>query len=160
MRNALGTDMWLAAIGCDNEKSLDSSIDMTRIVTSDEFVTLILATLKLRYGSIDLLDADLDRGLQDAYEDLSLEEDSLRVSSNFTFFPDPLHGNSTKLRRAILWARDRGFLESKQDKRDTKYAVSMSDQLANHFLKSAALGRAFLDGVVDRRFPIRRNTAA
>ncbi len=130
---------------------------MTRIVTSDEFVTLILATLKLRYGNVDMLDSDLDRGLQDAYEDLSLQEDSLRVSSNFTFFPDPLHGNSTKLRRAILWARDRGFLESKQSKRDMKYQVSMSDQLANHFLKVAAIDQPFLDRVVEHRFPMRRN---
>lgn len=133
---------------------------MTRIVTSDEFVALILATLKLRYPDIYLLDADLDRGLQDAYEDLSLEEDSLKVSSNFTFFPDPLHGNSTKLRRAILWARDRGFLEPKQDKRDTKYHVSMSNQLANYFLKSPAIGQDFLNGVVERRFPVRQSAAA
>ena len=133
---------------------------MTRTVTSDEFVTLILATLKLRHGDIDLLDADLDRGLQDAYEDLSLQENSLRISSNFTFFPDPLHGNSTKLRRAILWARDRGFLESKQDKRDTKYHVSMSDQLASRFLNGAAIGQGFLDCVVAHRFPMLRNTEA
>lgn len=131
---------------------------MTHIVTSDEFVTLILATLKLRSGNVALLDADLDRGLQDAYEDLSLQEDSLSVSSNFTFFPDPLHGNSAKLRRAILWARDRGFLEAKQVKRETWYDVSMSGQLANHFLNSAAIGRVFLDGVVERRFPMCRQS--
>lgn len=133
---------------------------MARIVTSDEFVTLILATLKLRCGNIDLLDADLDRGLQDAYEDFSLQENSLRVSSNFTFFPDPLHGNSTKLRRAILWARDRGFLEAKQDKRDTTYKVIMSDRLANHFLTDAVVDQAFLDNVVAHHFPMPRNTQA
>lgn len=133
---------------------------MTHIVTSDEFVTLILATLKLRFGDVALLDADLDRGLQDAYEDLSLQEDSLSVSSNFTFFPDPLHGNSAKLRRAILWARDRGFLEveAKKNQRETKYEVRMSEQLANHFLNSAAIGRVFLDGVVERRFPMCRQS--
>jgi hypothetical protein len=133
---------------------------MTRIVTSDEFVTLILATLKIQYGNVDLLDADLDRGLQDAYEDLSLEEHSLDVSSNFTFFPDPLHGDSTKLRRAIVWARDRGFIEAKQDKRDTRYQVSMSEHLAMRFLSDATTGRAFLDRVVARRFPQHRRVQA
>lgn len=133
---------------------------MTQIVTSDEFVTLILATMKLRCGSVDLLDADLDRGLQDAYEDLSAQESNLHVSSNFTFFPDPLHGNSTKLRRAIVWARDRGFLEAKQDRRDIKYQVSMSEQLAKHFLAHSAIAQGFLDRVVDDRFSVRRSAQA
>lgn len=133
---------------------------MTHIVTSDEFVTLILATLKLRYGLVDMLDTDLDRGLQDAYEDLSLQEEDLKISSNFTFFPDPMHGNSTKLRRAILWARDRGFLEAQQDKRDTRYTVRMSDQLANHFLKGAVINRAFLEDLVTHRFRMSRNAQA
>jgi len=133
---------------------------MTRIVTSDEFVTLILATIKVRCGGVDLLDAELDRGLQDAYEDLSAQESSLHVISNFTFFPDPLHGNSTKLRRAIVWARDRGFLEAKQDKRDTKYQVSMSEHLAKHFLERSAIAQGFLDGVVGERFPVRRSSQA
>lgn len=130
---------------------------MTRIVTSDEFVTLILAALKLRYKNVALLDADLDNGLQEAYFDFSLAQHELHVTSNFTFFPDPLHGNSAKLRRAILWARDRGFLEAIQDRQDTKYQVTMSDQLARRFLAEPATGAEFLDRVATHCFPTLRN---
>lgn len=133
---------------------------MTRIVTSDEFVTLILAALKLRYGDVALLDADLDRGLQEAYDDLSLVQHTLRVTSNFTFFPDPLHGNSAKLRRAILAARERGFLAASQDKEVTKYQVTMSEQLARRFLAEPATGGDFLDRVIARCFPTLRNAQA
>lgn len=133
---------------------------MTRIVTSDEFVTLILAALKLRYRNVALLDADLDHGLQEAYFDLSLAQHGLNVTSNFTFFPDPLHGNSAKLRRAILWARDRGFLEASQDRQGTKYQVTMSDQLARRFLAEPATGIEFLDRVAAHCFPTLQNAEA
>ncbi|WP_382161557.1 hypothetical protein [Hydrogenophaga sp. ANAO-22] len=133
---------------------------MTRIVTSDEFVTLILATLTLRNTSTHLRDAELDQSFQDAYEDLALQETALEVSSNFTFFTDPLHGNSTKLRRAIVWARDRGFLEPKQGRGGIKYLVKMSPDLANRFLASSSIAPAFLDRVVAERFPVRSSDQA
>jgi hypothetical protein len=155
MRNALSTDMGLAAIGCDNEKSLDNSIDMTRIVTSDEFVTLILATLALRDKNVQLRDTELDLSFLDAYEDLAQSETTLGVSSNFTFFTDPLHGNSTKLRKAIVWARDRGFLEPEQGRRGLKYLVKMSPDLANRFLVNSSIAPEFLQLIVATRFPER-----
>jgi len=133
---------------------------MIRIVTSDEFVTLILATLKLRDEKAELPDAELDRSFQEAYEDLSLHEAALRVSSNFTFFTDPLHGNSTKLRRAIVWARDRGFLEPKHGSRGVKYAVNMSPELARRFLASSAIDCRFLEQVVTDHFPRRSSEQA
>ena len=125
---------------------------MTRIVTSDEFVTLILATLKLRDERAELRDAELDNSFQEAYEDLASHEATLQVSSNFTFFTDPLHGNSTKLRRAIVWARDRGFLEPKQGRRGVKYSVNMSKELAQRFLDKSAIDSGFLERVVTDHF--------
>ncbi|MDO8773410.1 MAG: hypothetical protein Q7K57_32820 [Burkholderiaceae bacterium] len=128
---------------------------MTRIVTSDEFVTLILATLTLRGKDVQLRDTELDQSFQDAYEDLARRETDLGVSSNFTFFTDPLHGNSIKLRRAIVWARDRGFLKSEQGRRGLKYLVQMSPDLAARFLANSSITPDFLRGVVAERFPER-----
>lgn len=133
---------------------------MTRIVTSDEFVTLILATLALRSKKVQLRDTELDQSFQDAYEDLARRETDLGVSSNFTFFTDPLHGNSTKLRRAIVWARDRGFIEPEQGRRGLKYLVKMSPDLANRFLASSSIARDFLQLVVAERFPERSSDQA
>jgi len=128
---------------------------MTRIVTSDEFVTLILATLAMRGKEVQLRDTELDQSFQDAYEDLARCETDLGVSSNFTFFTDPLHGNSTKLRRAIVWARDCGFLKPEQGRRGLKYLVQMSPDLADRFLANSSIAPAFLRGVVAERFPER-----
>ncbi len=128
---------------------------MTRIVTSDEFVTLILATLAMRGKKVQLRDTELDQSFQDAYEDLARRETDLWVSSNFTFFTDPLHGNSTKRRRAIVWARDRGFLEPEQGRRGLKYLVQMLPELADRFLAKSSIAPDFLRGVVAERFPER-----
>lgn len=133
---------------------------MTRIVTSDEFVTLILATLALRDKEVQLRDTELDQSFQDAYEDLARRETDLGVSSNFTFFTDPLHGNSTKLRRAIVWARDRGFLKPEQGRRGLKYLVKMSPDLAGRFLANTSITREFLQRVVAERFPERSSDQA
>ncbi len=133
---------------------------MTRIVTSDEFVTLILATLALRNTKVQLRDTELDLSFQDAYEDLERRETTLGVSSNFTFFTDPLHGNSTKLRRAIAWARDRGFLEPEQGRRGLKYLVKMSPDLAHQFLANSSIAPEFLQSVVATRFPERSSEQA
>lgn len=137
------------------KKSLESGIDMTHIVTSDEFVTLILATLAQRGENVQLRDTELDLSFQDAYEDLARRETDLGVSSNFTFFTDPLHGNSTKLRRAIVWARDRGFLEPEQGRRGLEYFVKMSPVLANRFLANSSISPDFLQQIVEERFPER-----
>jgi hypothetical protein len=91
---------------------------------------------------------------------MSLEQHALRVTSNFTFFPDPLHGNSAKLRRAILAARERGFLAASQVKDVTKYQVTMSDQLVQRFLTNPATGDEFLGRVAARCFPTLRNAHA
>jgi hypothetical protein len=133
---------------------------MTRIVTSDEFVTLILATLTLRGKDVQLRDTELDQSFQDAYEDLALSETDLGVSANFTFFTDPLHGNSTKLRRAIVWARDRGFLKPEQGRRGLKYLVKMPPNLADRFLANSSIAPAFLQQVVEERFPERSSGQA
>jgi len=125
---------------------------MTRIVTSDEFVTLILATLKLRDEKAELRDAELDHSFQEAYEELASNEAELQVSSNFTFFTDPLHGNSTKLRKAIVGARDRGFLEPRLGRRGVKYAVNMSTELAQRFVDKSAIDSGFLQRVVTDHF--------
>lgn len=133
---------------------------MTRIVTSDEFVTLILATLKLRDPHAELLDRELDQSFQEAYEDLAHREAAMGVSSNFTFFTDPLHGNSAKLRRAIVWARDRGFLQPEQGKRGMKYLVKMPPELAGRFLTNSSIDTGFLERVISERFPLRSSAPA
>lgn len=133
---------------------------MTRIVTSDEFVTLILATLKLRDHGAMLRDSELDQSFQEAYEDLSRREADMGISSNFTFFIDPLHGNSAKLRRAIVWARDRGFLQPERGKRGMKYLVKMPPELASRFLTNSSIDTEFLELIINERFPLRSSAPA
>ena len=125
---------------------------MTRIVTSDEFATLILAALKLRDSGAELRDGELDQSFQEAYEDLAQHERELEVSSNFTFYTDPLHGNSTKLRRAIVWARDRGFLETEHGRRGVKYLVNMSSDQARRFMDASTIHPDFLNRIVATYF--------
>jgi hypothetical protein len=85
---------------------------MRNILTADQFLNSILATLKLCTRDDYVLEdnVSLDQRFERAYETLLQHEKDLGVTPNFTFFRDPLHGNSVKLRNALLAAKENGLL--------------------------------------------------
>jgi hypothetical protein len=132
--------------------SLEShGMRMANIVTAEEFLSLILATLKLRVPDQDLRDSELDRLFEQAYEALSENEARLGVRPNFTFYRHSLHGNSVSLRDALVSAFEKGFLESKPG-RNATYQVSLSPQRARALLERSSLHQDFLDSVTEKVF--------
>lgn len=124
---------------------------MKNIVTAEEFVSLILATLKLRVQVQDLRDSELDWRFERAYEVLSENEGNLGITPNFTFYRHPLHGNSVSLRDALVSACEKGLLRS-QPGRNAMYDLSLSPQRARALLDQSSLSKEFLERVTKRAF--------
>lgn len=124
---------------------------MRNILTADQFLTSVLAMMKLSGSSRFLDDASLDYHFERAYETLLEQEKALKVTPNFTFFRDPLHGNSAKLRNALLAAKENGLLMQDTGKRFT-YSVTMDEKIANMLLDRSPLTKKFLKGVVREHF--------
>lgn len=124
---------------------------MHNIVTAEEFLSLILATLKLRAPGQDLQDSELDWRFERAYEVLSENEDNLGVTPNFTFYRHPLHGNSASLRDALVSACEKGLLRS-QPGLDAIYHLNLTAQRARALLVQSSLSEEFLERVATKAF--------
>jgi hypothetical protein len=129
---------------------MDDHLLMQTILTADEFLTSILATLKLCADDYVLEEGSLDQRFERAYETLR-NEGGLKVIPNFTFFRDPLHGNSTKLRDALLAAKDNGLLVPSSE-RLAAYTLKMDKSKAETYLGRSSLPRQFLRAVVKEHF--------
>lgn len=125
---------------------------MPTIVTADEFLTLVLATIALKSPDKVLSETDLDWRFEQAYEAFSDRERELEVISNFTFYVDRLHGNSAKFRDALLSAREGGLVTFVPG-RPATYKLSIAKDLAEAYVARSPVTRAFLDSVVDDCFP-------
>jgi hypothetical protein len=121
------------------------------IVTAEEFLSLILATLKLSAPEKDLQDSELDWRFERAYEILSENEDKLGVTPNFTFYRHPLHGNSVSLRDALVSLCEKGLLRS-QPGRNAIYHLTLSAQRAHALLERSSLSKEFLERVTTKAF--------
>lgn len=125
---------------------------MSKILTAEEFLTLVLAKIKLRADpSFTLETAMIDRRFEQAYEWLSSREKRLGVTSNFTFRRDPLYGKTAKFRDALLSLRERRLIQSDASKR--VFRISMSEELAQAYLKHSVLPPRVLDELVAETFP-------
>lgn len=133
---------------------------MNRILTAEEFLTLVLAKIKLKAeGDVVLEISVIDRRFEDAYDMLSNQEKELGVTSNFTFRRDPLYGNTAKFRDALLSLRERRLIQPDPFKR--AYRISLSAELAQAYLDRSVLTEGFLDELVDKTFPeVAASTAA
>lgn len=125
---------------------------MNNIVTAEEFLSLILAILKLKAPDQDLQDSELDWRFERAYEVLSENEDALGVAPNFTFYRHPLHGNSVRLRDALLSACEKGLLKS-QPGINAIYRLNLSAERARALLGESSLSKEFLERVTAKAFP-------
>lgn len=125
---------------------------MSRILTAEEFVTLVLAKIKLKAASDFMLESStIDRRFEAAYDWLSRREPELAVTSNFTFRCDPLYGITAKFRDALLSLRERRLIQPDPSKR--AYRISLSEELANDYMKHSVLAPEALDALVRETFP-------
>lgn len=124
---------------------------MSNILTADEFVALVLASMRLLHEKPVLSDSSLDAKFERAYETLSGKEKEMGIETNFTFYTDPFHGNSTKLRDALVNARERGLLKPAPE-RPNDHLVAMSAERARALLDRGSLKDHFLQQLVQRTF--------
>jgi hypothetical protein len=126
---------------------------MRNILTADQFLISILATLKLCTRDDYVLEDDvsLDQRFERAYETLLQHEKDLGVTPNFTFFRDPLHGNSVKLRNALLAAKENGLLLQNTERLFT-YRLKIDNRRAEMYLSHSPLSKEFLKDVVEEHF--------
>jgi hypothetical protein len=126
---------------------------MRNILTADQFLNSILATLKLCTRDDYVLEdnVSLDQRFERAYETLLQHEKDLGVTPNFTFFRDPLHGNSVKLRNALLAAKENGLLFQNPERLFT-YRLKIDNRRAEMYLSHSPLPREFLKDVVVEHF--------
>jgi hypothetical protein len=75
------------------------------ILTSDEFLTLILARLRLAYPDHAWSVRTWDALFETLYEDLAAQADQWGMAPNFTFYRDPFHRDSLTFRDALMRAR-------------------------------------------------------
>ncbi|MGJ7497821.1 hypothetical protein ACSFA8_22450 [Variovorax sp. RT4R15] len=125
---------------------------MSRILTAEEFVTLILAQIKLKADRDFVLDASLiDQRFEDAHDWLRNREEALGIVSNFTFRRDPLYGVTATFRDALLSLRERRLIQPDASRR--AYRLSLSQALAEDYLAHGVLPPAVLEELVNMTFP-------
>jgi hypothetical protein len=124
---------------------------MSKILTAEEFLTLVLAKIRLMAPEAELDTVDIDRQFEEAYELLSKAEGFLDVTPNFTFNRDPLYGNTAKLRDALLSLRERRMVQA--DPAKPVYRIKLSEELARAYMARGVLAEDFLDTLVIKTFP-------
>lgn len=123
------------------------SNSMSHILTAEEFVTLVLAKLRLKAPDNFVLDAhSLDQRFETAYNWLSDPERKLEVVPNFTFRCDPLYGVTSTFRDALLSLRERGMIQPDSSRHG--YSISLSEALAENYINDGALPSDLLDDLV------------
>lgn len=124
---------------------------MSKILTAEEFLTLVLAKIRLMAPKAELDTVDIDRQFEEAYELLSKAEGFLDVTPNFTFNRDPLYGNTAKFRDALLSLRERRMVQA--DPVKPVYRIQLSEELARAYMARGVLAEDFLDTLVIKTFP-------
>lgn len=125
---------------------------MSRILTSDQFVAGIVATLALKgLTHFQLTDTDIDRRFQNAYEDLIAAGGEFDVEPNFTFYVDAFHGDSVCLRETLLAAKEKELIALNNPTLRT-FDVRLQEDRAESYLSRNPLPRSFLAGLVDKHF--------
>jgi hypothetical protein len=126
----------------------------TTILTSDQFVAAIIATLALkgRTETFVLTETELDKRFEGAFEELVGSEDKLGIRPNFTFYVDPFHGDSVSLRDTLLAAREKELIELNNPTFRT-FKVILKEERAKRYLSEVPLKRSFLNRIVEKYFP-------
>jgi hypothetical protein len=126
---------------------------MSEILTSDQFVAGIVATLALRdQRQFVLADTELDARFEEAFERLVESERNLKITPNFTFYVDKIHKDSTCLRNTLIAAKDKGLIALNNPTFHT-FTVMLTTDRAESYLNKNPLPRDFFDEIVTRYFP-------
>jgi hypothetical protein len=133
-----------------------TTLPMPNILTADQLLIGILALLKVRGVTKVMEDGSLDQRFERIYESLIARGKELGVRPNFTFYRNPLHGNSTRLRNALLAARENGLVTASLGSAPG-YELTMSDERANAYLENSPLKEATLVALVREHFKLPSN---
>lgn len=125
---------------------------MNQLLTADQFVAGLISVLALRDRKHFVLkDSELDERFARAFEALLSKEEELGITPNFTFFVDPLHGDSVTLRETLLAAREKELIALNNPTFHT-FDIKVDNARAQKYLDELPLPQAFLDSVVDNCF--------
>jgi hypothetical protein len=126
--------------------------DVPNILTADQFVAGIVSVLALKNRkNFRLRDTELDEKFENAFEMLVEQEKTLGVAPNFTFFLDPIHGDSVSLRETLLAAKEKELISLNNPTFHT-FEIKLDEERARRYLTKVPLSEEFLTAVVDRYF--------
>lgn len=122
------------------------------VITSDQFVAGLMSALTLKNRKHFVLkDSELDEKFEHAFEDLVACEKDLDIVTNFTFYIDPLHGDSVALRETLLAAREKELISINNPTFHT-FDIKLDDSRAQQYLDKLPCLKSFFFDVVDRYF--------
>lgn len=125
---------------------------MKDILTADQFVASIISVLALNgQKRFVLRDTELDEKFERAYEELVEACETLNVTPNFTFYIDPMHGDSVALRETLLAAKEKDLIALNNPTFHT-FDVKLSNERATRYLQSSPIPREFLNTLVEHHF--------
>lgn len=125
---------------------------MQKILTADQFVAGVIAVLALQDRKrFVLTDTELDDRFQRAYEDLRQHEVEYDVKTNFSFYVDPMHGDSVCLRDTLLAAKEKELIALNNPTFKT-FDVKLDARRAERYLSRTPLPRDYLFAVVNKYF--------
>jgi hypothetical protein len=122
---------------------------MKPILTAEEFLTLMLAKIRLKSPSAQepLLPLHLlDQKFETAYESLIADGGS-DVQPNFSFRRHHIYGNSVKFRDALLAVRERRLV--RPDQSNNGFKVSLSKERARELIDHGVIDESFLDRLAE-----------
>lgn len=126
--------------------------NVRNILTADQFVAGIISVLALNDRKcFKLRDTELDQKFEHAFEMLVAREKDLDVTPNFTFFLDPIHGDSVSLRETLLAAKEKELISLNNPTFHT-FDIRIDDERARRYLTKVPLPTEFLEDVVNQCF--------
>ena len=125
---------------------------MSRLVTSDQFITGVLCELALQgQRRIFLADTEADNRFEEAFMALSERAEELNVELDFSLRRNPYHGDSETLRDTLYQVRDRGVVAINNPSFKT-VDFQLKDSEATKYFDRIPLPKAFFTEVVSRYF--------
>lgn len=126
---------------------------MARLVTSDQFVAGIVATLALKQRTkFQLTDTELDRRFESAFSGLVAAEEEHSLYTNFSFFVDPYHGDSVCLRETLTAAKEKELVSFNNPTLKT-FDIRLTEERAQRYLERNPVPKELLERLVEEHFP-------
>lgn len=127
---------------------------MAHILTADQFVVGLISTLALKNRKRFVFKAsELDEMFLQAFEDLISREATFNIKANFTFYTDPLHGDSATLRETLMAAHEKELI-SLNNPMLNAFDIQLDECRAKIYLEKLPLPQEFFSEVVEKYFPV------